>query len=96
MQVSHTRCAGIDVHKKTVVVCCLVVEENTKPRRETRTYSTMTLELLRMSEWLATQEITHVAIGLYWGVLEACIQLAGKQLRSGCGQLPPRQASTRT
>jgi len=69
MQVSYTRCAGIDVHKKTVVVCCLVVEENTKPRRETRTYGTMTSELLRMSEWLATQEITHVAMestGEYW------------------------------
>lgn len=69
MQVSHNRCAGIDVHKKTIVVCCLVVEENPKLRRETRTYGTTTSELLRMSEWLATQDITHVAMestGEYW------------------------------
>ncbi len=59
MQVSHTRCAEIDVHKKTIVVCCLFVEENKKPRRETRTYGTMTSELLRMSEWLATPQILH-------------------------------------
>ncbi len=69
MQVSHSRCAGMDVHKKTVVVCCLVIDEKTKSRRETRTYGTTTSELLSLSEWLTSQDITHVAMestGEYW------------------------------
>lgn len=69
MQVSHSRCAGIDVHKKTVVVCCLVIDENTHSKREIRTYGTTTSELLSLSEWLSMQDITHVAMestGEYW------------------------------
>lgn len=40
MQVTYERCAGIDVHKKTVVVCCLSLDEYGKQQRETRTYGT--------------------------------------------------------
>jgi hypothetical protein len=70
MQVTHERCAGIDVHKKTVVVCCLSVARNRKPKRETRTYGTTTGELLNLCDWLSSEDITHVAIGLYRGILE--------------------------
>lgn len=69
MQIKHERCAGIDVHKKTVVVCCLWVDEQGKDQRETRTYGTTTRELLNLCEWLASLEITHVAMestGEYW------------------------------
>lgn len=54
MQVTYTHCAGIDVHKKTVVVCCLSGDGKEKLSRETRTYGTTTDELLRMSAWLAS------------------------------------------
>jgi transposase len=69
MQVTHERCAGIDVHKKTVVVCCLSVAPNGKPKRETRTYGTTTRELLSLCDWLSSQGMTHVAMestGEYW------------------------------
>ncbi|MBW4489341.1 MAG: IS110 family transposase [Trichocoleus desertorum ATA4-8-CV12] len=69
MQVTHERCAGIDVHKKTVVVCCLNSSENGKPNRETRTYGTTTRELLSLCDWLSSEHITHVAMestGEYW------------------------------
>lgn len=69
MQVTHTHCAGIDVHKKTVVVCCLSEDDNGSLKRETRTFSTLTIDLLRMSEWFAILGITHVAMestGEYW------------------------------
>jgi transposase len=69
MKVTYDHCAGLDVHKKTVVVCCLSVDVSGKARRETRTYGTTTAELLSMSEWMATQAITHIAMestGEYW------------------------------
>jgi len=69
MQIKHERCAGIDVHKKTVVVCCLWVNEHGKDQRETRTYGTTTRELLSLCDWLVSHESTHVAMestGEYW------------------------------
>jgi transposase len=64
MQVVYERCAGLDVHKKTVVACVLTPEG-----RETRTFSTMTAELLALSDWLLACGCTHVAMestGDYW------------------------------
>jgi transposase len=68
MDVAHLRCCGLDVHKKTVVACLLVRGAGT-PRREIRTFSTMTKDLLAMADWLEAAECTHVAMestGSYW------------------------------
>ena len=51
MQVVHERCAGLDVHKKTVVACVLITHPDGTVQREVRTCSTMTAELLRSSDW---------------------------------------------
>ena len=64
MQVIHERCAGLDVHKKTVVACML-----TPAGQETRTFGTMTIDLLALSDWLLACGCTHVAMestGDYW------------------------------
>lgn len=64
MQVVHERCCGLDVHKKTVVVCSVTPEG-----QETRTFSTMTDDVLKLAEWLRAKGITHVAMestGVYW------------------------------
>ena len=69
MQVTHSHCAGIDVHKKTVVVCCLREADNGTLKRDTRSFGTLTSELLRMSEWLTNEGITQIAMestGEYW------------------------------
>lgn len=54
----------MDVHKKTVVACVLA------PRyRESRTFSAMTSDLLKLREWLLECKVTHVAMestGVYW------------------------------
>ena len=68
MEVIHERCAGLDVHKDTVVACIRVAADG-KVRREVRTFSTMTRELLALSDWLAAEGCTHVlmeATGVYW------------------------------
>jgi transposase len=64
MQVMYERCAGLDVHKKTVVACVV-----TPAGPETRTFGTMTAALLSLADWLLACGCTHVAIestGDYW------------------------------
>ena len=68
MEVLHPRCCGLDVHKDTVVACLRIVFDG-KVITEVRTFQTTTAELLRLSEWLAENECTHVAMeatGVYW------------------------------
>lgn len=69
MDVIYPRCAGLDVHKKTVRVCLLLRQDNGEKTKEYRTYGTTTQELLDLLEWLLTQECSHVAMegtGVYW------------------------------
>src|SRR4028118_702617 len=69
MDLLYSHCAGIDVHKKTVVVCCRIVEPNGAVTKETRTFSTMTADLLVLSDWLTSLGITHIAMestGEFW------------------------------
>lgn len=77
MEITYTHCAGLDVHKKTVVVCCLTPAPDGKPQSETRTFSTMTADLLRLADWLTSQGITHVAIeatGEFWKPVYAILE----------------------
>ena len=62
MDVTYTHCAGLDVHKKSVVACCLTPGPDGKLVSETRTFGTMTQDLLALSDWLTEKGITHVAM----------------------------------
>jgi transposase len=69
MQVVHTHSCGLDVHKKTVVACVLITQEDGTVMRQVRTFHTMTQELLALSDWLDARSITHIAMestGVYW------------------------------
>jgi transposase len=60
----YERCCGLDVHKKRVVACLITPEGQV-----TRTFSTMTKELLALADWLMEQRVTHVAMestGVFW------------------------------
>jgi transposase len=68
MEVLYAHCAGLDVHKNTVVACVRHMHEGLV-KREVRTFKTMTRDLLALSEWLASQGCTHIlmeATGVYW------------------------------
>src|SRR6202163_3473359 len=68
MEVLYSRCAGLDVHKDTVVACLRTMVDGTA-RREVRTFKTTTKALLELSEWLASEGCTHIAMeatGVYW------------------------------
>lgn len=69
MDVINTHCAGLDVHKKVVVAAIIVPNVATGLFRETRSFGTMTADLLKLSDWLMSHEVTHVAMestGEYW------------------------------
>ena len=69
MEILFPRCAGIDVHKRSVVVCRIVLTDDGEWLRETRTYGTTSEELLRLSDWLAAGGCTHVGVestGEFW------------------------------
>ncbi len=69
LTVVYPRCAGLDVHKKTVVACLLLTAPSGKVSREVRTFATTTAGLLALCDWLTSQGVTHVAMestGVYW------------------------------
>jgi transposase len=68
MEVLHAHCAGLDVHKDTVVAC-VHHAANGMAKRQVRTFKTTTQELIALSEWLASEDCAHVAMeatGVYW------------------------------
>ena len=69
MDVLYPRCCGVDVHKKSVVACVLTPGRAGQPQQETRTFGTMTADLVALGQWLEEQGCTHVAMeatGSYW------------------------------
>jgi transposase len=69
MEVLYSCCCGLDVHKKMVVACLLRAGADDQHRREVRTFTTMTDDLLALAAWLREAGCTHVAMestGVYW------------------------------
>jgi transposase len=69
MEVLYERCAGLDVHKKSVKVCLIIPGAGQHPHKEIRTYATKTQDLLDLRDWLKEQGCTHLAMeatGVYW------------------------------
>jgi len=68
MDVIYPRCAGLDVHKQTVVACVRIVGDGPL-LQEVRTFATTTSGLLALSDWLDSFGVQHVAMeatGVYW------------------------------
>ena len=69
MDVLHACCAGLDVHKRTVVACVRRVDPAGKVTKNIKTFATMTGDLLNLSDWLKAQGVKVVAMestGSYW------------------------------
>ena len=81
VELTHLRCAGIDVHKKLLTVCLRVVSGGTV-RKQVREFGTTTRDLLELSDWLSSESVEHVAMestGAYWkpvyNILEGTFQI---------------------
>jgi transposase len=77
MEILYKVCCGLDVHAKTVVACL-----NQQGKKQTRTFSTMTSNLLQLADWLTTHHCEMVAMestGVYWkpifNILEASLEV---------------------
>ena len=68
MELLYSRCAGLDVHKKSLSACIRISEGN-EMRKETATFSTFTADLERLCRWLEEHQVSHVALestGVFW------------------------------
>ena len=77
MEAIIEKCCGLDVHQATVVACLLTGAANQKPKKEVRSFRTVTHELQLMSEWLRAAGCTHVAMestGVYWKPVYAVLE----------------------
>jgi transposase len=82
MDIVFDRCAGLDVHKRTVVACRLTRDAQGARVAETQTFGTTTSDLLRLCDWLAEGGCTHVGLestGEFWkpvfNLLEATVEV---------------------
>ena len=69
MNMVYERCAGIDVHKRNVVVCAITPDQWGQRHKEQCTFSTRMPDLLRMRQWFQNLGVTHVALestGSFW------------------------------
>ena len=68
MEVLHAHCAGLDIHKDSVVACVRHRVDG-KVTTEVKTFNTTTQELMALSDWLSAEGVTHIAMeatGVYW------------------------------
>lgn len=69
MEVIVERCAGLDVHKDTVMVCVRRPGTGTRRGQEIREFRTWTSSLRDLRDWLAVEGVSQVAMeatGVYW------------------------------
>jgi transposase len=87
MEILYPCCCGIDIHAK-IAVACLIKDG----KKQTRTFSTMTDDLLKLLDWLQQAGCTQVAIestGVYWkpvfNILEGAMEVILTNARDAKG-----------
>ena len=78
MEVLHPRCAGLDVHRDSIVACARVALRG-GAEHHLETFGTTTSELERLADWLTAHAVTQVAMeatGVYWKPVWAVLTLA--------------------
>ena len=69
METLIRRCAGLDVHKASVVACVRVIDDNGELLSFTQSFGTTTGDLLKLNDWLMSYAVTLVGMestGVYW------------------------------
>jgi transposase len=68
VELLYGRCAGLDVHKKSVSACIRISNGN-QTHKETATFRTFTADLEQLCKWLEEHQVDHVALestGVFW------------------------------
>jgi transposase len=69
IEVVNPICCGLDVHKQMVTACLSVISDEGKRSKETRTFLTLTDELVELNDWIEAAGCKVVAMestGVYW------------------------------
>src|SRR6266702_1114841 len=77
MDIVVARCAGLDVHKDTVVACVRTPGPDGRRTEQVRTFGTTTVELLALRDWLVAEEVTLVGMestGVYWRCVDYVLE----------------------
>ena len=77
MEAIIERAAGLDVHQGSVVACVILGTPGRRPSQETRTFGTMSRDLVALRAWLLELGVTHVgmeATGVYWRPVHAALE----------------------
>lgn len=80
MHVVYERCAGLDVHKRTVVACATTPNADGQPQKDRQTFSTMTVEICQMRDWRKRVGGDPCGDGKYRSLLEADLQCTRRSL----------------
>lgn len=96
METLIRRCAGLDVHKASVVACVRIIDDNGELLSYTQTFGTTVSDLIKLNDWLGSYSVTLVGMestGVYWKpvytLLEAefeCWLLNAQHLRNVPGR----------
>jgi transposase len=68
VELLYSRCAGLDVHKKSVSACIRINQGN-ETQKESATFGTFTADLERLRAWLEEHQVSQVALestGVFW------------------------------
>ena len=97
------RCCGLDVHKDTVVACVRTPGKGGRRDQETRTFGTMTADLLALRDWLCAMDVTLCGMestGIYWKCVvrhEAPLTVRGERTPPlGCRSSPTEAGGSLT
>ena len=85
MDLLHARCAGLDVHKESVVACVRLVQDD-EIKRIVRSFGTTTGQLFELAQFLAEHCVTQVAMeatGVYWRPVWHILEPEGLELVLG-------------
>ena len=80
MEVIVERCAGLDVHKDTVMACVRRPGSGVRRGQEVREFRTWTSSLRDLRDWLAVEGVSQVAMeatGVYWRPVWAALEELG-------------------
>ena len=84
MEVVYRRCCGLDVHKRTVVACLLLLDESGQRTQKKREFGTFRSDLIGLMRWLFLHKVTHVAMestGVYWKPVWNVLELTRRHFR---------------
>lgn len=103
LKIVNRNCAGIDVHKKTIVVTIAKTNEHDITDYQTKSFNTFTEDLIRCRDWLVSNDTLDVCMestGKYWipvfNILEEkckCIITHPKYVRSIPGKKTDKKDS---